>query len=182
MPKNAQLLFKNNNTKQGGTIALFIQNSDGEYDESSSDEFPKEGYWLNTEKSSCRNGGVLYQNLETKTIGVKVSNSDSCRLYFDKACFLTFEDGYSENNRTVLEMKCNTPLDDTGLVPNAPIREGYTFIGWYHNDSPVDFEDLILTGDMTITAGWAHSPTGGGGGSGGGGETVPDIEEIDPEL
>lgn len=81
---NSRVSLKEENALKEKTIAMFVQNGDGNYDESTSDEFPKEGYTLNTEKSSCKNGGTLSQNRITKKIKLKASNSDSCTLYFDK--------------------------------------------------------------------------------------------------
>ena len=41
--------------------------------------------------------------------------------------------------------------------PADPIREGYTFKGWYVDDKEFDFNDEI-TSDLTITAKWEKNP------------------------
>jgi len=65
-------------------IAMYIQDEDGNYQTSSTKEFPKEGYVLNIEKSTCKNGGMLSQESDTKKVKVKLAHSDQCTLYFDK--------------------------------------------------------------------------------------------------
>ena len=65
-------------------IAMYVQDEEGNYQTSSAKEFPKEGYVLNIEKSTCKNGGILSQNPTTKVINLKVSHADACNLYFDK--------------------------------------------------------------------------------------------------
>ncbi len=64
-------------------IAMYIQDENGNYQLSDAQEFPKDGYILNTEKSSCKNGGVISQNANTKALSLKVKTSDECTLYFD---------------------------------------------------------------------------------------------------
>jgi len=65
-------------------IAMYVEGEDGEYSQSNEKTFPKEGYILNVEKSSCRNGGSLTQDASTKAISLSVGNAESCTLYFDK--------------------------------------------------------------------------------------------------
>ncbi len=64
-------------------IAMYIQDEDGNYNLSDAQEFPKDGYVLNTEKSNCKNGGVISQNANTKALSLKVKTSDECTVYFD---------------------------------------------------------------------------------------------------
>ncbi len=65
-------------------IAMYVQDEEGNYQTSNSKEFPREGYVLNIEKSTCKNGGILSQDPTTKAINLKVRHSDACNLYFDK--------------------------------------------------------------------------------------------------
>ena len=65
-------------------IAMYVEGENGEYSQSNEKTFPKEGYILNVEKSSCRNGGTLTQDASTKAISLSVGNAESCTLYFDK--------------------------------------------------------------------------------------------------
>ena len=73
-----------NKVDQKNIIAMYIEGEDGEYSQSNESTFPKEGYVLNVEKSSCRNGSSLIQDANTKTISLSVENAESCTLYFDK--------------------------------------------------------------------------------------------------
>ncbi len=65
-------------------IAMFVQDENGEYNANTSKDFPKEGYVLNLEKSSCKTGGILSQDSTTKKISMRASHADQCMLYFDK--------------------------------------------------------------------------------------------------
>jgi len=83
------LLINSNNIKEQNqnkkeTIAMYVQDEEGNYQLSGSKEFPKEGYFLNLEKSMCKNGGVLSQSSETLRIDLRVNKADQCNLYFDK--------------------------------------------------------------------------------------------------
>ena len=43
---------------------------------------------------------------------------------------------------------------DTVVAPEAPTREGYTFLGWYLGETAYDFTAPV-TGDLTLAARWA---------------------------
>ncbi len=64
-------------------IAMYIQDEEGNYQLSDAQKFPTDGYVLNTEKSSCKNGGKITQNASTKALSLKVKTSDECTVYFD---------------------------------------------------------------------------------------------------
>lgn len=83
---NISILYKKDTPPKetNRTVAMYIENDNGEYDLSSQTSFPTDGYILNTEKSSCRNGGTISQDLKTKKLSVSVTNKDECTLYFDK--------------------------------------------------------------------------------------------------
>ena len=64
---------------------------------------------------------------------------------------LRFETGGGSAIPGVREMY-NTRIDLTKYVPT---RHGYTFVGWYSEQSLVNkVSDIYLTGDMTVYAGW----------------------------
>ena len=75
-----------------GALAMYIEGENGEYSQSNEETFPKEGYVLNVEKSSCRNGGSLSQDVSTKVISLSMGNAESCTLYFDKEKMPTSDD------------------------------------------------------------------------------------------
>ena len=63
---------------------MYVQNDKGEYELKTTKEFPLSDYKLNTEKSSCKKGGVLSQDKRTNTVNVEVKSNDECNVYFDK--------------------------------------------------------------------------------------------------
>ena len=52
------------------------------------------------------------------------------------------------------------------IRPEDPVREGYTFVGWYLGDEAFDFATEI-TSDLTLTAHWEEITEEGNGGNGG---------------
>ena len=44
----------------------------------------------------------------------------------------------------------------TAKEPAAPAREGYTFEGWYLNGTQWDFDEMSVTGDITLVALWSE--------------------------
>lgn len=46
--------------------------------------------------------------------------------------------------------------DQTFVVPSDPVREGYTFLGWYAQDetTPANLEEYIARDNITFTANW----------------------------
>ena len=60
---------------------------------------------------------------------------------------------------------------NVGMLPTAPTRSGYTFIGWntQANGSGTAFTAATaVTGSITVYAQWSRNGSGGGGGSSGG--------------
>ena len=99
-----------NKISQKSTIAMYIEGEDGEYSQSNESTFPKEGYVLNVEKSSCRNGGTLTQDESTKAISLSVRNAESCTLYFDKE-FISIDDSIIASSNGV-----RTEFDDSATT------------------------------------------------------------------
>lgn len=48
--------------------------------------------------------------------------------------------------------------DQTFVVPSDPVREGYTFLGWYAQDetTPANLEEYIASDNVTFTANWTQ--------------------------
>ena len=72
----------NQNKKE--MIAMYVQDEEGDYQILSSKEFPSDGYVLNLEKSTCKNGSILSQDDVSRKVKVKLAHADQCTLYFDK--------------------------------------------------------------------------------------------------
>ena len=67
-------------------------------------------------------------------------------------------------------------------VPDVPIREGYTFLGWYLDDNEFDF-DMPVTQNITLVAKWEMNPeTEKPDGSGETETQKPDQTETNPSL
>ena len=67
----------------------------------------------------------------------------------EEKCVITFDsDGGSEIQS--IEIQKGTKIS----MPNDPVKEGYTFIGWYLNDEKWSFIGYIVTEDMTLKAKW----------------------------
>ncbi len=66
------------------SIAIMLQNEEGEYIKSTDNEWPKDGYTFNETYSSCENGSKLSWNIKTGEITLISNISDKCYVYFDK--------------------------------------------------------------------------------------------------
>lgn len=73
-------------------------------------------------------------------------NDAQCTVTFDVNC----EDGTVPDSQSV----------DSGQkidLPETPVREGYVFLGWFQDPGltqPWDAEEDVVSGDMTLYAGW----------------------------
>ncbi len=105
-----------NSNHRGNMIALHIQNDSGDYELSSNNTFPTDGYVLNTEKTSCINGGTITQNPTTKVLSLSVTNTDSCNVYFDKKKELS--------EMTLAALKVSSNGTKTGFESPATTDEG----------------------------------------------------------
>ena len=76
----------NNQIRTGTSISMMLETKagSGDYEPSSSSEWPKEGYLFNSERSKCENGGTLSWNDETKSVVLTTKVSDKCYVYFDR--------------------------------------------------------------------------------------------------
>lgn len=83
-----------------------------------------------------------------------------------KSYTVTFTgEGVTQSTQTVAE-------GDKAIEPNDPVRDGFTFDGWYLGDQKYDFSTPV-TGDITLTAKWNQN-----GGSSGEGEG----QTVDPNV
>ena len=143
--------------KQGNQIAMYIENNDGKYQANSTNEFPTEGYVLNTKKSTCKNGSVVSQNKSTKKIKIKVVNNDECSLYFDidipasdrtlKVLGVTVNDGNPDFSKTAPEITSFTDAFGemiTGSVLNPKQQEShFTYADSYTFNSKTGTYTLV---------------------------------------
>lgn len=78
---------KNNiDNEKYDTLGLLLETEvgSGVYKESSSSEYPLDGYKFNSELSKCENGGELSWDDVNKKVVFSGNVSDKCYIYFDK--------------------------------------------------------------------------------------------------
>ena len=75
----------NNQIRTGTSISMMLETkyNSGNYEPSSSSEWPTDGYTFNSERSKCENGGTLSWNEETNSVVLTTRFSDKCFVYFD---------------------------------------------------------------------------------------------------
>lgn len=57
----------------------------------------------------------------------------------------------------------NYTVETETITLNAPVKDGYTFVGWYNGESLVETVVKGSTGDLTLTAKWTVKLTAAGG-------------------
>ena len=79
-------------------ISMMVEDESGKYVEKNENQFVKDGYIFNSEKSGCENGGILTWNKEKEKIEASLITSDKCYAYFDKYDFTkSCKWGYEDN-------------------------------------------------------------------------------------
>ena len=82
------ILTNNNSGQLINTNALTMmyetEAGSGEYQVSSSNVWPQDGYIFNAELSGCENGSTLAWDDENKIVMLQANVSDKCYVYFDK--------------------------------------------------------------------------------------------------
>ena len=76
---------ENNEIRAGASVSMMIETKagSGNYEVSTSSEWPTDGYMFNANLSKCENGGELSWNDETKSVVLTTGVSDKCYVYFD---------------------------------------------------------------------------------------------------
>ena len=72
--------------KNENTISMMLETEagSGNYEMTTRDSWPTEGYFFNSELSKCENGGELSWDDTNKTVLMSGNTSDKCYVYFDK--------------------------------------------------------------------------------------------------
>ena len=65
-------------------ISYFLENDNGEYEATTSSEWPTDGYKFNSTLSKCENDGELAWDDVNKLVTMSGYTSDKCYVYFDK--------------------------------------------------------------------------------------------------
>ena len=72
-------------TENTNMLTMMLETEDGNYVETTANDWPPEGYVFNAELSKCENGGIVTFNEETQKINMQTNISDKCYVYFDIA-------------------------------------------------------------------------------------------------
>ena len=81
---NNEIVMQDNKKQINNSfLTLMLEQSDGTYQESTSNTWPGEGYIFNKELSSCQNGGELDYDSENNKVILYNNKSDGCYVYFD---------------------------------------------------------------------------------------------------
>ena len=80
------------NKKYNETISMMLETASGsgEYEKTTTSEWPTEGYIFNEELSRCENGSTLSWDAENNKVVMSGNTSDKCYVYFDKVNIITF--------------------------------------------------------------------------------------------
>ena len=73
----------NRNFINNSFLTLMLEQSDGTYQESTSNTWPSGNYAFNSEMSRCENGGELRWDRESGIVELLSNKSDACYVYFD---------------------------------------------------------------------------------------------------
>ena len=79
-------MANNNNNKNlinNSFLTLMLEQSDGTYQESTTNTWPSGNYAFNESLSRCENGGELRWNREEGIVNLLSNKSDACYVYFD---------------------------------------------------------------------------------------------------
>jgi len=76
--------FEKNNKKNNRSLTIMLENDNGNYEMTTTSEWPKEGYEFNKELSRCENDGELSWDEENKIVLLSGNTMDKCYIYFDK--------------------------------------------------------------------------------------------------
>ncbi len=80
---NNEIVMQDKNLINNSFLTLMLEQSDGSYQESTTNTWPSGNYAFNSEMSRCENGGELRWNREEGIINLLSNKSDACYVYFD---------------------------------------------------------------------------------------------------
>ena len=74
---------ENNKKINNSFLTLMLEQSDGTYEQSTTNTWPEGNYAFNSELSRCENGGELRWDRENGIVELLSNKSDACYVYFD---------------------------------------------------------------------------------------------------
>ena len=135
--------YENNKvTKHENMLSMMLETeaNSGNYEMTTRESWPAEGYKFNNELSKCENGGEVYWDNENKKVFMSSNSSDKCYVYFDviptiadfcssgnnlASCLITLANNGGPN-------KTNIYYHDTNLV-NGAEDNSYRYAGASEN-------------------------------------------------
>ena len=80
---NNEIVMQDKNLINNSFLTLMLEQSDGSYQESTTNTWPSGNYAFNSEMSRCENGGELRWDREQGIVELLSNKSDACYVYFD---------------------------------------------------------------------------------------------------
>ena len=105
--------------KQENTLSMMLETeaNSGNYELTTRDSWPTEGYVFNSELSVCEHGSELFWDDTNKIVLMSGNVSDKCYVYFDKA--LTLLADYVKSQYTGTQGENNIYYHDSSLANGA---------------------------------------------------------------
>ena len=137
---NNEVVKKDKIINNNSFLTLMLEQSDGSYQESTSNTWPGEGYIFNKKLSSCQNGGELDYDSENNKVILYNNKSDGCYIYFDlynKPQINSINLGEVRNNSITISVSATegtNPVSNyyyiiNDEVPISTTSNTYTFSG-----------------------------------------------------
>lgn len=106
------------------TLAVYLEDDDGNYSLSNSNKFPTDGYKFNEDKSKCRHNSKM--SWENDKLRIKVKGADKCNVYFDKLKPIGVDDKDYTKGESVkyLDLKWLV-VEDSGDNVTLILKENY---------------------------------------------------------
>lgn len=81
-----------------------------------------------------------------------------CLLLALSSCTKTYTVTFDSNGGSAVESQ---KIEEGGYAtePTAPLREGFTFLGWYHDNDKWDFSHYVVNENTTLKAKWQENYT-----------------------
>ena len=127
------------------SMMLETKANSGNYEMTTRDSWPTEGYIFNSELSKCENGGELSWDNEKKVVLMSGNVSDKCYVYFDIISTIIFK------------IKNKTYYAKPGMTWEEWINSEYNVDGVYitggilSTDSSISDSDCNVISDITVS-------------------------------
>ena len=118
-------------TNNALTMMLETDVDSNQYEVSTSNEWPTEGYIFNTEMSACERGGTLSWDSENNRVLMATSSADKCYVYFDRYTTV----------RITNVTTSNITNNSITLTVEATAGESQIATYYYSNDDGLSYEE-----------------------------------------